>query len=205
MPNTGVAAIYRKRGFKAAVHYITSEKLSLGTYDNNCKLLQLSIDEYASRAALRPFDRAKLTGSAKHSYFILQYKDMLLTHMLSQQDRLELSRASITVLIAIERHRRRTGKLPVTLDDINDNIITVLPIDPTTGRAFQYSQNVIGGYVLYGPGTDGVDNCTNFLPPFSKPVITSLAFPQLIGYYHTVSNGLDECYNDDVDVSQFVP
>jgi hypothetical protein len=77
-------------------------------------------------------------------------------------------RASMPVVLAIERFRRDRGKLPASLDDPDLNLTAALKLDPLSGATWRYvpapsgpiisSFNLAGGYMLYSIGPDGTDD-----------------------------------------------
>lgn len=78
-----------------------------------------------------------------------------------------LERDGTLVMLAIERHRMRVGRLPSTLDELVPIDIAELPLDPWSGKPFVYrplseqevNDNPKGWpYVLYSVGPDRVDN-----------------------------------------------
>ena len=61
------------------------------------------------------------------------------------------------IVIALERHRRKHGEWPATLDTIDPAILADVPNDDFTGEPFIY-RLVDGEPLLYSVGFDGVDN-----------------------------------------------
>jgi hypothetical protein len=59
-------------------------------------------------------------------------------------------------LIAAERHRRRTGKWPSSVDDIERSILPVPPIDPYSRRPFRMTHRD-GQLIVYSIGPNGKD------------------------------------------------
>ena len=59
--------------------------------------------------------------------------------------------------IAVERFRRRHGKLPERLGQLVPEFLPKVPDDPYTGEPLRYliEEN---GYVVYSVGPDGVDD-----------------------------------------------
>ncbi len=78
-------------------------------------------------------------------------------------DRILEQRAATQIMLAIEIHKRRTGSLPASLDELA-SILGEVPVNPRTGKAFPYRvlaegeaapdvgkwHRVFGGYVLDG-------------------------------------------------------
>lgn len=88
-------------------------------------------------------------------------------------DELATERDGMRVLVALERHRIRTGKYPADLNTLVPTELPALPIDRFTGKTFIYRTLEKGqdrlalahpriarerGYLLYSPGHDGKDN-----------------------------------------------
>lgn len=65
-------------------------------------------------------------------------------------------------VIAIERFRQSTGRLPGTLDELVPRFLSNRPVNAHTGKPFVYrplpGSSRAGDYVLYDFGSDGVDD-----------------------------------------------
>ncbi len=57
----------------------------------------------------------------------------------------------MALAIALERYRRANGKPPLTLDELAPKYIKQVPLDPHTGKAFNYQLSDTG-YVVYTLG-----------------------------------------------------
>jgi hypothetical protein len=57
----------------------------------------------------------------------------------------------MALAIALERFRRANGKPPATLDELAPQFIREVPLDPYTGKAFNYRVTA-AGYVVYSLG-----------------------------------------------------
>jgi hypothetical protein len=81
-------------------------------------------------------------------------------------DNSSLDVASTRLMLAIEIHRARTGKLPASLADLVPGILPALPVDPWNPDGFVYRPDASQrtGYVLYSKGADGVDNGGTYDP-----------------------------------------
>jgi hypothetical protein len=64
--------------------------------------------------------------------------------------------AATAVLIAAERHRRKTGKWPTTVKEIDPSILPDPPADPYTGKSFRIEHRD-GQLVIYSLGPNGKD------------------------------------------------
>jgi hypothetical protein len=61
------------------------------------------------------------------------------------------------VAVACERHRRKLGTWPATLEAIDKAILPALPVDPADGKPLRYKR-LPDGVVVYTIGPDGVDH-----------------------------------------------
>ena len=59
--------------------------------------------------------------------------------------------------IAVERYRRKEGKLPQRLDDLVPDFLPQIPTDPFDGRPLRYRVRE-EEYLIYSVGADRVDN-----------------------------------------------
>ena len=64
--------------------------------------------------------------------------------------------AANAILVAAERHRRKTGKWPVTVAAIDRTILPSAPVDPFTGESFRMEHRD-GEIVIYSIGPNGED------------------------------------------------
>ncbi len=67
--------------------------------------------------------------------------------------------AAARILIAAERHRRKTGSWPKSLDDLDPAFVESLPRDPFTGDRFIYRLQA-GRPLIYSRGPDRDDDAT---------------------------------------------
>jgi hypothetical protein len=67
------------------------------------------------------------------------------------------------VLIAAERHRRKTGQWPSSIEDIERTILPVAPIDPYSGRPLRMAHRD-GQLFVYSIGPNGKDEHGEFDP-----------------------------------------
>ena len=65
--------------------------------------------------------------------------------------------AAVAVGIACERHRRKFGQWPATLDDIPKDILAAVPTDPGDGKPLKYKR-LADRIVVYSVGPDGIDH-----------------------------------------------
>ncbi len=71
--------------------------------------------------------------------------------------------AATAILIAAERHRRKTGKWPATIKEIDSNILPSPPVDPFTGKPFRMEYHD-GQIVIYSIGLNGQDEHGKYDP-----------------------------------------
>lgn len=96
---------------------------------------------------------------------LLTRKTHVLSSLLGQSDSGALTAAArhaawnggADAAIAVERYRRRHGKLPERLDELVPELLPRVPTDPFDGQPLRY---VVGEeeYVVYSVGRDRVDN-----------------------------------------------
>ncbi len=60
--------------------------------------------------------------------------------------------------IAIEQHKRRHGRLPLTLEELVPAFLKTVPLDPMDGMPLRYRLHLDGGFRLYSIGTDLKDD-----------------------------------------------
>lgn len=83
-------------------------------------------------------------------------------------DLLETHRRGALIMIALERWKLRHGAYPEKLAELAPGGIAALPTDPYTDGPFGYRLNDAAsdplgrGYLLWGAGTDGIDDGGNF-------------------------------------------
>jgi len=70
----------------------------------------------------------------------------------------ETQRRVVVTVIAIERHRRRSGKLPAELAALVPALLPAIPIDPMDGQPLRYRLTGTNSFVLYSIGLDGKDD-----------------------------------------------
>ncbi len=71
--------------------------------------------------------------------------------------------AATAILIAAERHRRKTGKWPATVKAIDPSILPDPPADPFTGKSFHIEYHD-GQLVIYSLGPNGKDERGEYDP-----------------------------------------
>jgi hypothetical protein len=71
--------------------------------------------------------------------------------------------AATAILIAAERHRRKTGKWPASVDAIDPSILPTPPPDPFTGKPFNIEHHD-GQLVIYSLGPNGKDEHGEYDP-----------------------------------------
>ena len=71
------------------------------------------------------------------------------------------------LIIAVQRHRLRHGRLPASVDAIDDDLLTVRPLDAFSGEQLQYRLSDEHGFMIYGLGPDGDDDGGLFVPRLS--------------------------------------
>lgn len=71
------------------------------------------------------------------------------------------------LVIAVHRHRLRHGRLPESVDAIDDDLLTVRPLDGFSGEQLQYRLSDEHGFMIYGFGPDGDDDGGVFVPRLS--------------------------------------
>ena len=67
------------------------------------------------------------------------------------------------ILIAAERHRRKTGKWPAAIKEIDPSILPGPPVDPFTGNSFRMEYHN-GQFVVYSVGLNGQDEHGEYDP-----------------------------------------
>lgn len=87
---------------------------------------------------------------------------------LRSQDQIEIDRAAVPLLIALERYRLEKGAYPATLAELAPRYLEkwggVVPLDPWSGKPFCYKRidatkdEQKRGFLLYATGQDGVDD-----------------------------------------------
>ncbi len=71
--------------------------------------------------------------------------------------------AATAILIAAERHRRKNGKWPASVDAIDPSILPDPPADPFTGKPFRM-EHLDGQLVIYSLGPNGKDEHGEYDP-----------------------------------------
>jgi hypothetical protein len=67
------------------------------------------------------------------------------------------------ILIAAERHRRKTGKWPTAIKEIDPSILPRPPVDPFTGKPFRIEYHD-GQIVIHSIGPNGKDEHGEYDP-----------------------------------------
>lgn len=204
-PDAGLISVLGRTRGRSIFSYIISPRVSYGSVETSSALLDTALDEYAAAAKIPPANRVIPPGINLSTHYVLQYSAAMLPHILNQQDKLALRRAINTVLIAIERHKLKTGNLPQSLAELHDEIITQIPVNPSNGLPFLYKLNDRGGYILYGQGANGVDDGGLFHNSRSVPLVTTREFPHSQWHTTLFTIGDDECYNDLVEIGIITP
>jgi hypothetical protein len=70
--------------------------------------------------------------------------------------RVQAELGALAILIAAERHRRRTGKWPASIKAIDPSIMPAQPVDPFTGEPF-HLEHRDGQLFIYSIGPNGKD------------------------------------------------
>jgi hypothetical protein len=70
--------------------------------------------------------------------------------------RVQSELGATAILIAAERHRRRTGKWPASIKEIDSSILPTPPVDPFTGEPF-HLEHRDGQLFIYSIGPNGKD------------------------------------------------
>ena len=82
--------------------------------------------------------------------------------MIDSRDAMDCEIAGTIIMLALEQYRAETGKYPDSLENLTQEILEDIPLDPFSVEGFVYrkrSDDPLGkGYVLYSIGADGVDN-----------------------------------------------
>jgi hypothetical protein len=75
-------------------------------------------------------------------------------------DALQLDQAALRctiALVAVERYRLATGRLPATLDELVPRFLAAVPLDPYDGQPLRL-RATDEGLTIYSVGPDGQDN-----------------------------------------------
>ena len=70
---------------------------------------------------------------------------------------------SMAILIAAERHRRKSGKWPASIKEIDPGILKEAPLDPFTGQPFHFEHRD-GQLFVYSVGPNGKDEHGKYDP-----------------------------------------
>lgn len=76
----------------------------------------------------------------------------------------EAVRDATRLAIAVERFRRKQGRLPDTLDELVPRFVSALLDDPFSGKSLQYHTSTTD-YLVYSVGVNGVDDGGSDQPP----------------------------------------
>lgn len=127
------------------------------------------------RASMNPRSSIDLQVEKMHSNLLFNARYEPLTILmpalesatLQSEHALQRRDATLTA-IALELHRRRTGSLPATLNELVPALMPSLPVDRTDGKPLKYRRtDTAPGYVLYSVGADLEDD--NATPPHWRP------------------------------------
>lgn len=149
----------------------------LGTYAGNREDINGLYANWTAAAKADPAVRGPLLSPESSNKMLIRNLISDPTRLLEHADRRELVRRAVPVLIALERHRLRTGEYPASLSELDPQVQAKLPKDPWTGRAFGYAKLAIPerwgepvvkvgwgqgvferGYLVYSLGWDQTDN-----------------------------------------------
>ncbi len=72
-------------------------------------------------------------------------------------NRAQAELGATAILIAAERHRRKTGKWPASIEAIDKNILPKAPVDPLSGQPLRFEQRD-GQLFIYSIGPNGIDD-----------------------------------------------
>jgi hypothetical protein len=64
---------------------------------------------------------------------------------------------STALMLHIEKYRRSNGNVPNSLEDIAGDVDSLVMTDPYTGAQMLYKKDETS-YIIYSPGSDGIDN-----------------------------------------------
>jgi type II secretory pathway pseudopilin PulG len=73
--------------------------------------------------------------------------------------------------VAIERYRRKHGRLPATLDDLAPEFLSAVPADPFDGKPVRFVVRD-GEYTVYSISKDGQDNGGQEMETTGEPDVT---------------------------------
>jgi hypothetical protein len=100
----------------------------------------------------REFDRSNYAGTFVMDMLLPSFENIPRNALRIQQTEI-----GVRTVIAIERHRLRHGSLPGSLDEIDEDLVSVDPIDVIANEPFRY--RVEGeSFVLYSIGDDRDDD-----------------------------------------------
>ena len=119
-------------------------------------------------AGLESFQKAKEvfldieqeTKKMSQIHFIPQFSLTYLVNML--EDTMQaIARSRITcAALACKLYYNDQGHYPETLEDLSPGYLEETPEDPATGAPLKYQRFREGGFVIYGVGKNGKDDCT---------------------------------------------
>ncbi|MFO0961098.1 MAG: hypothetical protein U0800_27265 [Isosphaeraceae bacterium] len=81
----------------------------------------------------------------------------------SARSRYQTEQATMALLIAAERHRRKTGQWPESIESIDPEILPVAPLDPFSGEPFRVTR-VEGKFLVHSVGYNGIDDGGEYDP-----------------------------------------
>ncbi len=177
----------------------TNSSQRLGSLDENISAFEVALAEYEAAAALPVSSRIVPAGLGMSEFLPLRYHAVMMSHTLTQLDKRREQRAGIAAWIAVERYRARTGKLPASLADLVGHELTTLPTDPISGKPFGYKTTSRGGYLVYGLGSNGIDDggqCT-----------ASMKTPQLVARWNAESwnaNTIGTTLDDAINITKLI-
>jgi hypothetical protein len=132
---------------------------------NQDALIYLEImTEYVEASKLPPIERLRIVKAAAEEAegipkirFLARAITPAFAHVTARDCEVMAQLDAAHVALAIERHRRATGKLPDSLDDLVPKFLDNIPTDPFDGKPLKY-KNLDPGFVIYSIGADRQDD-----------------------------------------------
>lgn len=152
----------------------------IGSLEENLVAIDKLID-YAVARATQPLasGAGKLGGALDfgEDELLAACSAYQIDQSLTLQRQLEVDRAGLPVLAALERFRLDRGRYPGGLEELVPAYLPAAASDPLTGKPFLYTvtkdvQQGVRPFVLYSPGPDGVDN-GGAVPPSPSAMFSS--------------------------------
>lgn len=137
----------------------------MGSFADNRDEFDAYFGAIKAEASMERTARVKTAAEDYESELVLVNIMMpAISKTLTSYDQLNMDRRSMSVMLALEEFRQRTGSYPATLPELVPGHLDMLPTDPFTGRLFGYKRIDAAtdtqqrGYLLYSFGSDGVDD-----------------------------------------------